>query len=146
MGPEILLLGLLAVMVIFMMMSSRKRMAKMRAEQEAKQKQTVEGAEVLLQGGLYGTVVSFDPDNLEVPAEIELAPGVVVRVHSQAILRVVTEEEDSFDAEEDDADEIVDDVEEFEVPDDASALSTPGIETPEETRARLDREQNNKDN
>ena len=47
------------------------------------------GAEVLLQGGLYGTIVSYDPDNLDQPAIVELAPGVEIKVHSQAILRVV---------------------------------------------------------
>ena len=47
------------------------------------------GAEVLLQGGLYGTIVAYDPDNLDQPAIVEIAPGVEVKVHSQAILRVV---------------------------------------------------------
>jgi preprotein translocase subunit YajC len=56
----------------------------------------VPGAEVLLQGGLYGTIVSYDPDNLDQPAIVELAPGVEIKVHSGAILRVVTPTEDSL--------------------------------------------------
>ena len=83
------LIILLVVLLGFMFWSSRRRMQKQKLEQEAKARQTVPGAEVLLQGGLYGTIVSYDPDNLDQPALVQLAPGVEVRVHSQAILRVV---------------------------------------------------------
>jgi preprotein translocase subunit YajC len=83
------LIILLVVLLGFMFWSSRRRMQKQKLEQEAKARQTVPGADVLLQGGLYGTIVSYDPDNLDQPALVELAPGVEVRVHSQAILRVV---------------------------------------------------------
>lgn len=84
------LLIVLALLLVFMFYSQRKRMSKQKAEQEAMRRNTVPGAEVLLQGGLYGHIVSYDPDNLDEPALIELAPGVVVRTHSQAILRVVS--------------------------------------------------------
>jgi preprotein translocase subunit YajC len=80
---------LLAVLLVFMFWNSRKRMQKQKLEQEAKARQTIPGAEVLLQGGLYGTIVAFDPDNLDQPAQVEIAPGTVIKVHSQAILRVV---------------------------------------------------------
>ena len=83
------LIILLVVLLGFMFWSSRRRVQKQKLEQEAKARQTVPGAEVLLQGGLYGTIVAYDPDNLDQPALVELAPGVEVRVHSQAILRVV---------------------------------------------------------
>ena len=83
------LIILLVVLLGFMFWSSRRRMQKQKLEQEAKARQTVPGAEVLLQGGLYGTIVSYDPDNLDQPAVVEIAPGVDIRVHSQAILRVV---------------------------------------------------------
>jgi preprotein translocase subunit YajC len=83
------LIILLVVLLGFMFWSSRRRMQKQKAEQEAKARQTVPGAEVLLQGGLYGTIVSYDPDNLDQPATVEIAPGVEIKVHSQAILRVV---------------------------------------------------------
>ena len=84
------LLIVLALLLVSMFYSQRKRMAKQKAEQETMRRNTVPGSEVLLQGGLYGHIVAYDPDNLDQPAEIELAPGVVVRVHRQAILRVVT--------------------------------------------------------
>ncbi|MCR2811876.1 preprotein translocase subunit YajC [Microbacterium sp. zg.Y1090] len=82
----ILMLGLL---LVFMFWSSRRRMQRQKAEQETKARQTVPGAEVLLQGGLYGTIVEYDPENLDQPAIVEIAPGVEIKVHSQAILRVV---------------------------------------------------------
>jgi preprotein translocase subunit YajC len=84
------LIILLVVLLIFMFWSSRRRMAKQKLEQEERARQTVPGAEVLLQGGLYGTIVSYDPENLDQPAIVELAPGVEIKVHSQAVLRVVT--------------------------------------------------------
>jgi len=83
------LIILLVVLLIFMFWSSRRRMQKQKTEQEAKARQTVPGAEVLLQGGLYGTIVAYDADNLDQPATVEIAPGVQIKVHSQAILRVV---------------------------------------------------------
>jgi preprotein translocase subunit YajC len=83
------LIILLVLLLIFMFWSSRRRMQKQKAEQEAKARQTVPGAEVLLQGGLYGTIVEYDPDNLDQPARVEIAPGVEIKVHSQAILRIV---------------------------------------------------------
>jgi preprotein translocase subunit YajC len=73
-----------------MFWSSRRRQQRVKAEQEEKARQTVTGAEVLLQGGLYGTVVAFDHENLDQPAIVEIAPGVQIKVHSQAVLRVVT--------------------------------------------------------
>ena len=84
------LLIVLALLLVFMFYNQRKRMTKQKAEQETMRRNTVPGAEVLLQGGLYGHIVAYDPDNLDQPALIELAPGVVVRTQSQAILRVVS--------------------------------------------------------
>src|SRR3954453_15125842 len=89
------LIILLVVLLGFMFWSSRRRMQKQKSEQEAKARQTVPGAEVLLQGGLYGTIVSYDPDNLDQPAIVELAPGVDIKVHSGAILRIVTPTEET---------------------------------------------------
>ncbi|MGZ0710838.1 preprotein translocase subunit YajC (plasmid) [Coraliomargarita sp. W4R53] len=86
------LILLLGGLLVFMFWSSRRRMQKQKAAQEEKAQQTVPGVKVLLQGGLYGTIVEFDPENLEQPAIIEIAPGVEIEVHSQAILRVVTED------------------------------------------------------
>jgi len=84
-GLIILLIGLL----VFMFYSSRRRMQKQKLEQEEEARQTVPGSEVLLQGGLYGTIVEYDGEDLDKPAQVEIAPGVVIKVHSQAVLRVV---------------------------------------------------------
>ncbi|UUT35389.1 preprotein translocase subunit YajC [Microbacterium elymi] len=119
------LIILLVVLLVFMFWSSRRRMAKQKAEQESKARQTVPGAEVLLQGGLYGTIVSYDPENLDQPAVVEIAPGVDIKVHSQSILRVVSP-----------TDEIVPEYEDT-VPDNAADAGAPRIESADETAARL---------
>lgn len=80
---------LLIALLIFMFYSSRRRMQKQKAELEKKSRETVPGAEVLLQGGLYGTVVEYDGVDLDKPALVEIAPGLVIKVHSQAVLRIV---------------------------------------------------------
>ncbi len=135
---ELILFGLLAVLLVFMIINTRKRQKQMKAEQEEKATKTVPGVRVLLQGGIYGTIVSYDPEDLDHPASIEVAPGVVIEVHSQAILRIVEPKdivvvEDDIVATDrvvDGADPVVDDV--------------PAFETPEETRARLDRDADDK--
>ncbi len=88
------LLLMLLVLIVFMFWSSRRRAARTKVEQETKARQMVPGVKVLLQGGLYGTLVEFDGEDLSKPAQVELAPGFVVEVHSQAILRVVDPTED----------------------------------------------------
>lgn len=89
MPMEFVLFGLLAVLLIFMIFNTRKRTRQMKAEQEEKATKTVPGAKVLLQGGIYGTIVAYDAEDLDSPALVEIAPGTVIEVHSQAILRVV---------------------------------------------------------
>jgi len=89
MDSSFLLLILFAGLLVFMFLSSRRRMKKQKAELEQKARETVPGAEVLLQGGLYGTIVEYDGEDLDKPAHVEIAPGVVIKVHSQAILRIV---------------------------------------------------------
>jgi preprotein translocase subunit YajC len=125
---EIVLFGLLAVLLVFMFVNTRKRQKQMKADQEEKATKTIPGAKVLLQGGLYGTIVAYDPEDLDTPALVEIAPGTIIEVHSQAILRVVEPKVDASDIEA--GSEVV--VEEIELD------STP--ETPEQTRARLDRD------
>ncbi|MCK2021713.1 preprotein translocase subunit YajC [Microbacterium sp. kSW2-24] len=129
---EIILFGLLAVLLVFMIFNTRKRQKQMKAEQEEKATKTVPGVRVLLQGGIYGTIVSYDPDDLDHPASVEVAPGVVIEVHSQAILRIV----EPKDIVADDA-ELADD-------DTVVEADAPIAETPEETRARLDRDADDK--
>lgn len=123
---------ILGLMMVFMIFSSRRRRERMKQEQEKKQRDTVPGARVLLQGGLYGTVVEFDGIDLDKPARIEIAPGVVIDVHSQAILRLVTDQDEETE----------------QTPlDDTVGSSNDDVsrpETPDETRARL--EDKNDDN
>lgn len=130
------LLILLGLLLVFMFWSQRRRGQRMKAEQEAKARETVPGAEVLLQGGLYGTIVEFDPENLDAPAEVEIAPGTVIRVHSQAILRVVTPTE-SDDLDDAPAIESIDDPE-IEAERDESALDTPETEPGENPKKNED--------
>lgn len=96
---DLLLIVVLLLLVVFMFWNSRKRMKKMKEEQEQKARQTVPGVEVMLQSGIFGTIVSYDADDLDQPAEIEIAPGTVIKVHTQAIARIVTpaEVEESAD-------------------------------------------------
>lgn len=135
----------LAILLVFMIFSTRRRTQRMKAEQEEKARQTVTGARVLLQGGIYGTIVAFNPDDLDQPARVEVAPGVIIEVHSQAILRVVTDDATAQDAAVVDPTPL-DDRETPAAPADKPAVDKPAtdkdvrIETAEETRARLERD------
>ena len=79
----IAMLAVLAVLVFFMFRNSRKR----KADAEALRQQIVPGAEVMTNFGLYGKLVSMD--EVTKVAELEVAPGNIVRVHSQTIAKVV---------------------------------------------------------
>nr|WP_311416837.1 preprotein translocase subunit YajC [Microbacterium sp. ISL-103] len=143
MPMEILLFGLLAVLVVFMFVNGRKRQKQMKAEQEEKATKTVPGVKVLLQGGIYGTIVAYDHDDLDSPALVEIAPGTVIEVHSQAILRIVEPKDDVVIVDDVDSDVVVVDetplVNDVPVVDDA-----PVVETTEETRRRLERDADDK--
>lgn len=136
---SLMLFGLLGVMLVFMFVNTRKRQKQMKEQQEEKATKTVPGVKVLLQGGLYGTVVSYDPVDLDKPAQIEIAPGVVIEVHSQAILRLVEETPEG--------DVIVDapatDVDAAPVQERTDDIESIKVETPEETKARLERNDEN---
>lgn len=136
---EIILFGLLAVMLVFMFLNTRKRQKQMKEQQEEKATKTVPGARVLLQGGLYGTVVSYDPVDLDKPARIEIAPGVVIDVHSQAILRLV-EDTAAETVVAEPGDDLVEPAPAAQSPDGIESIQ---VETPEETRARLERNDEN---
>ncbi len=78
--------AILAVLIFFMFRNSRKR----KAQQEELRTQIVPGAEVMTNFGLYGTLISIDESSKV--AELEVAPGNIVRVHSQTIAKVVSDE------------------------------------------------------
>lgn len=80
----ILMLAVVAVLVLFMIRNNRKR------KRDAAEMATkfVPGAEVMTSFGLYGTLVSVDEaENIVV---LETSPKVTVKLHRQAIARVVT--------------------------------------------------------
>ncbi|CAN5194754.1 hypothetical protein BH11ACT3_BH11ACT3_26280 [soil metagenome] len=77
------LVGLVAVMVIFMFRNSRKR----KRDADEMREKLVPGAEVMTQHGIYGTLISIDDDKNE--AIIETTPGTRLRVHRQTVAQVV---------------------------------------------------------
>lgn len=91
---NIALFALLAVVIVFMFRSSRKR----RADAEKLQAQMVPGVEVMTQNGIYGTLISIDDDKNE--AIIETTPGTKLRLHRQTLARVVEPDEIVSDADE----------------------------------------------
>jgi len=140
---SLMLFGLLAVMLVFMFMNSRKRQRQMKEQQEEKATKTVPGVKVMLQGGLFGTIVSYDPINLDQPAQVEIAPGVVIEVHSQAILRLIEDEDETTDDLSNEAitAEDISDVTPAQGAEDG--IESIKVETPEETKARLERNDDN---
>lgn len=140
---EILLFGLLAVLLVFMIFNTRKRSKQMKADQEEKATKTVPGVKVLLQGGIFGTIVAYDPEDLDTPALVEIAPGTIIEVHSQAILRIV-EPKDIVVEDVIAADAVSDDAAADHVVVEEIVDTTPNAETPEQTRARLERDADDK--
>lgn len=80
------MLVVLAVLVFFVFRSSRRR----KAQAEELATQMVPGAAVMTSFGLYGTIVSID--DVAATAELEIAPGTVVKVHKQTLSKVVSTE------------------------------------------------------
>ncbi|MEP6480539.1 MAG: preprotein translocase subunit YajC [Rhodoglobus sp.] len=77
------MLAVLAVLVFFMFRNSRKR----KSQQEELRSAIVPGKQVMTNFGLFGTLKSVDEVSNE--AELEIAKGVVVKVHRQTIAKVV---------------------------------------------------------
>lgn len=113
MGPnDLFLIGAMVLLVAMFFFSSRRRKAAMKQQQEQKARDMVPGARVMLNSGLYGYIVAYDPDDLNAPVKLEIAPGTVIEVHSQAVARVAPLEDELETHEEpvaDAADENLDD-------------------------------------
>jgi preprotein translocase subunit YajC len=77
------MLVLLVVLVFFIFRNNRKR----RRDQAELQTKMVPGVELMLTFGIYGTLVSINEE--ENVAEVEIAPGTVIKVHRQTLGRVV---------------------------------------------------------
>jgi len=71
------------VLIFFMFRNSRK----VKAQQEELKAKIVPGAEIMTNFGLFGTLISVD--EVTKVAEIEVAPGSIVKVHSQTLAKVV---------------------------------------------------------
>lgn len=83
---EFALIAVAGVLIVFMFLSSRRR----RREMDTMRAKIVPGAEVMTGQGIFGTLISLDEDKNE--AIIETTPGVQLRIHSQAIAKVVEDE------------------------------------------------------
>ena len=107
---DIILLVVAAALIVFMFVSSNRRRKKMQAEEQERQRQMVPGTRVMTRSGLYGTLVEFDPEDLTVPAVIEIAPGVEIEVHAQTV--TLDQNAHHLAADEADEDEYDDEIEE----------------------------------
>ena len=79
----LIMLGLVAVLIFFMFRNSKKRQAQMAEMQNNMQP----GAEVMLQSGIYGTIVSVDEEENRVTVQSGTSTLVV---HRNAIGQVIT--------------------------------------------------------
>lgn len=104
----ILMVGLFAVLIL-MMIRGRKKVSK---QQETLKEKTVPGAKVMTNSGIFGSVVRIDEQDR---VELEVAPGVVLTVHRQAIAQFIE-------------------------PEAATENTVSTTESPEETLRRLDEE------
>ena len=84
---NLVILAVLAVLIIFMVRNSRKR----KRETEELSQKIVEGAYVMTNFGLYGTIASIDVENNVIM--LETTPGNVLKVHRQTVTRVVPTDE-----------------------------------------------------
>ncbi|NII50687.1 preprotein translocase subunit YajC [Frigoribacterium endophyticum] len=80
-----LIMVLLLVVLVFFMFRNKKKRDRQQAELQTA---LVPGVEVMLTFGVYGTIVSVDDETTT--AEVEVAPGTVLKVHRQTLGRVVT--------------------------------------------------------
>ncbi len=87
MNPNLLIMLALGALLIFMMVSSRR---KQKARQEQISRGLVPGARVMTGAGIFGTVVSVDEDTNQVT--IESGPGTQLIVHRQAIGQIEVDE------------------------------------------------------
>lgn len=83
MDPTLILLVVaLGAFIVFQVFQGRKR----KRETEERQTKFVPGVEIMTNYGLYGTILTMDEETNVV--EIESAPGTVLRIHRQTILKV----------------------------------------------------------
>ncbi len=128
--PMTILLFVMLGLFVFMMFRRNKKTQQQQAEMQSK---FAPGVDVMTSFGLFGRIVSID--EAENKVVIELSPGNQATVHRQAVTKVVETAPEEAPV----------------VPDDASSLTAAeteaptAVETPEETIARLNKE-DKKDN
>ncbi|AMM20915.1 hypothetical protein AX769_13160 [Frondihabitans sp. PAMC 28766] len=88
---EYIILLILVVLIVVMFRNSRKK----KRDQAELQLKMQPGSEIMLTFGLYGTLVSLDEENNV--ADVEIAPGTVIKVHRQTLGRVVEPVADTTD-------------------------------------------------
>jgi preprotein translocase subunit YajC len=79
----ILMLVVLAGLIFFMYRNSRKRSR----DQASLRDKMQPGSEIMTNFGLYGKLLSIDEDDNT--ALVETTPGTIVKIHRQALSRVV---------------------------------------------------------
>lgn len=87
------LLPIVLIGVVFYLLIMRPARTRQRKQMEMMSALTP-GTRVMTTAGVYGTLVSIDDDD----AELEIAPGVVIRVVKAAIGKVITPEIAADDA------------------------------------------------
>ena len=85
MDMNLILLVVLAAMLIFMFINGRRNAKKRQELEQERRTKMVPGARFMTRSGLFGTLVAFDAEDLTQPARVEIAPGVVVDMHAQAV-------------------------------------------------------------
>jgi preprotein translocase subunit YajC len=79
---------MLAILVVFVLLTWRSSRKRKLAAEEAKSAYVV-GAEVMTSYGLFGTIKAIDGNVVS----LETTPKTVLRVHLNSILKVVTEDD-----------------------------------------------------
>lgn len=87
------LLPIILIGVVFYLLIMRPARTRQRKQAEMMSALSP-GTRVMTTAGVYGTVVSIDEDD----AELEIAPGVVIRVVKAAIGKVIQPEQSADDA------------------------------------------------
>jgi preprotein translocase subunit YajC len=85
-GLEFVMIGALALLVMFMVRNSRKQ----RQTQMDLQEKLLPGADVMTSFGLFATLVSIDDDTNV--AVIDAGSGTLLKVHRQTLTKVVEDE------------------------------------------------------
>lgn len=85
----LIMLAALAVLVVFMFRSNRKRQAAARELQDSMRP----GVDVMLQSGIFGTIVDIDQENNRVT--VQSGPGTTLIVHRNAVASIVPDATES---------------------------------------------------